>query len=194
MSEGHDVRRVLRRYRALYAARDVACLDEVMALFVPGDEPEMVGTEAVTRGDADWAVGAEAVRALTEWDWRWWWDVDLDVHAARITVSGDVAWASIPGGLLASDAAIRGVEEFAATATVPRLRGLLDPAGDASPDAAGGDSLERRLDEVARFAGARARELRASPGERRGMTLTAVLVRRHGRWLLHTTHWAIATE
>lgn len=194
MSQDKAVRSVLEEYRALYAARDVSRLDELMALFAPGDEPEMVGTEATTRGDADWALGAEAVRALTQWDWHWWWDVDLDVAAARISVSGDVAWASVPGGLLASESALRGVEELALATTVPRLRDLLEGVSGGSPAAAGGDSLERRLDEVSRLAAARARELRAPSGERRGMTLTAVLVRRDDRWLLHTTHWAIAAE
>lgn len=194
MSQDQAVRWVLDEYRALYAARDVARLDEVMALFAPGDEPEMVGTEATTRGDADWAVGTEAVRALTEWDWRWWWDVDLDVEAARVSVSGDVAWASVPGSLVASQPALRGVEEFALATTVPRLRDLLGKASAGSPDAAGSDSLGRRLDEISRLAAARARELRAPSGERRGMTLTVVLVRRDDRWLLHTTHWAIAAE
>lgn len=189
-----DIRRVLEQYRDLYATRDLSRLDEVMTLFAPGDEPEMVGTEAITRGDADWAVGADAVRALTEWDWRWWWDVELDVDAARISVSVDVAWASVPGSLLASEAALRGVEESALTATVPRLRGLLEEASGGAPAAADGGPLERRLDDVARLAAARARELRAPSGERRGMTLTVVLVRRDDRWLLHTTHWAIAAE
>jgi hypothetical protein len=186
MSQTHDVRSVLEQYRGLYGQRDISRLDEVMALFAAGDEPEMVGTEAATRGDADWAVGADAVRALTEWDWRWWWDVDLDVDAARVTVNGDVAWASVPGSLVASEAALRGVEEWAITSTVPRLRRLLDGEG--------GGPLGRRLDEVSRLAAARASELRAPIGERRSMTLTVVLVRQDGRWLLHTTHWAIAAE
>jgi hypothetical protein len=80
------------------------------------------------------------------------------------------------------------------TSTVPRLRDLLDDPAGGAPDAAGADSLGRRLDEVSRLAAARVRELRAAPGERRPMTLTAVLVRRGERWLLHTTHWAIAAE
>ena len=186
MSEGHDVRRVLERYRDLYEARDVSRLDEVMTLFAAGDEPEMVGVEAATRGDADWAVGADAVRALTEWDWRWWWDVELDVGAARVTVSGEVAWASVPGSLVASEPAVRGVEETAIASTLPRLRDLLAEGGRGS--------LGRRLDEVSRLAAARARELRAPLGARTSMTLTVVLVRRGERWLLHTTHWAIAAE
>jgi hypothetical protein len=194
MTDEDDVRHVLERYRELYEARDLSRLDEALALFAPGDEPEMVGTEAVARGDADWAVGAEAVRTLTEWDWRWWWDVDLDVGAARISVSGDVAWASVPGGLVASGRALRGVSESAATSTVPRLRDLLDEPAGGARGAAGADSLVRRLDEVSRLAAARVRELRAAPGERRPMTLTAVLVRRDDHWLLHTTHWAIAAE
>jgi hypothetical protein len=127
---------VLERYQELYRARDVLRLDEAMALFVSDDEPEMIGTEAVSRGDPDWAVGHAAVRALTEWDWRSWDDVEFDLPSARVTVEGDTAWASMPVGL------------------VPR----------------------------------------APEERRRPMTFTVLLVRRTGRWLLHTTHWSIAAE
>jgi len=185
MSDVDDVRALLEQYRGLYAARDCGRLDEAMRLFAPGDDPEMVGTEAVWRGDPDWALGATAVRALTEWDWRWWWDVDLDVAAARISVSGDVAWTSIPGALVQTERARAGTLEFARTTTIPRMDEAL---GDA------GGTLEERLDDVARLAAARARDLRAPLGSHRPFTLTAVLVRRAGRWLLHTTHWAIAAD
>jgi hypothetical protein len=185
MTDRHEVLRVLERYGSLYEARDLSRLDEAMTLFACGDDPEMVGTEAVARGDADWALGADAVRALTEWDWRWWWDVELDVGAARVTVRGDAAWVSMPGSLVASERALRAVEESARATAAPRLRDLLDE---------GGGPLGRRLDEVSRLAAARARELRSPRGERRSMTLTAVLVRRDGCWLLHTTHWALAAD
>lgn len=185
MKDTDEVRAVLKCYRLLYAARDGDRLDEAMELFVPGDEPEMIGTEAVGRGDPDWAVGAADIRILTEWDWRWWWDVELDAAAARISVSGDVAWASVPGALVQSDLAREGTREFARETTIPRLRAEL----------AGADgSLEERLDAVAQLAAARARELRAPLGHRRALTFSAVLVRRAGRWLLHTTHWSIAAE
>lgn len=185
MSDADDVRALLDQYRQLYAARDCDRLGEAMELFAPGDEPEMVGTEAVWRGDPDWAVGAAAVRVLTEWDWRWWWDVDLDVAAARISVTGDVAWTSVPGALVQSEPAREGTREFARTTTIPRM-------GEALSDA--GEALVERLDDVARLAAARARDLRAPLGTRRPFTLTAVLVRRDARWLLHTTHWSIAAD
>ena len=87
---------------------------------------------------------------------------------------------------LAPIPAVRGVEETAIASTLPRLRDLLAEGGRGS--------LGRRLDEVSRLAAARARELRAPLGARTSMTLTVVLVRRGERWLLHTTHWAIAAE
>jgi hypothetical protein len=185
MTDTEDVRAVLERYRLLYVARDCSRLDEAMELFAPGDEPEMIGTEAVWRGDPDWAVGGADIRTLTEWDWRWWWDVELDAAAARVSESGDVAWASVPGALVQSDRAREGTCEFARETTIPRLREAL---------AAADGSLEERLDAVAQLAGARARELRAPLGHRRALTFSAVLVRRAGRWLLHTTHWSIAAE
>jgi hypothetical protein len=93
------VRAVLARYQELYRARDQARLDEVMELFVADEEPEMVGTEAVRRGDPDWALGRDAVRALTEWDWRSWYDVTFDLEAARVTTRGEVAWVTMPAQL-----------------------------------------------------------------------------------------------
>jgi hypothetical protein len=185
MSDAGEVRALLEQYGALYAARDCDRLDEAMELFAAGDDPEMVGTEAVWRGDPDWAVGATAVRALTEWDWRWWWDVEFDIAAARISTAGDVAWTSVPGALVQSERALEGTCESARTTTIPRMEEALADAGE---------RLEERLDDVARLAAARARDLRAPRGTRRAITLTAVLVRHGGRWLLHTTHWAIAAD
>lgn len=185
MTDTDDVRAVLERYRLLYVARDCTLLDEAMELFVSGDEPEMIGTEAVRRGGPDWSVGKADIRMLTEWDWRWWWDVELDAAAARVSVSGDVAWASVPGALVQSERAREGTGELARETTFPRLQAAL-------ADADG--SLEERLGAVARLAGTRAWELRAPMGHRRALTFSAVLVRRAGRWLLHTTHWSIAAE
>jgi hypothetical protein len=185
VSEADEVRDVLCRYGELYRSRDPGRLDEAMDLFVPGDEPEMVGTEAVARGGPDWAVGAHEVRELTEWDWRSWWDVDLDVPGARVSVAGDVAWVTLPGALVQSERSREGTRAFVRETSLEQLRVTLDD-----------DSLtlEQRLANVALVAGTRARELQAPVGSRRAITLTAVLVRRGGAWLFHTTHWAVAAE
>jgi len=47
------IRTLLQVYQDLYRAREVARPDEALKLFVPDGETEMVGTEAVRRGDAD---------------------------------------------------------------------------------------------------------------------------------------------
>jgi len=59
------IRTLLRVCQDLYRARDVARLDEAMRLFVPDGEAEMVGTEAVRRGAADWALGHDPWRFHT---------------------------------------------------------------------------------------------------------------------------------
>jgi len=184
-SDGDGVRAVLARYQELYRARDPALLDEAMGLFVPGIEPEMVGTEAVLRGDPDWAGGLEEVRTITAWDWEFWWDVELDVADARITVEGSVAWVTMAGALVQSERARGATRAFVRQTTLSHLRGVLADEGQ---------TPERRLEVVAQVAGARVRELEAPDGRRRAIVFSAVLVRRAGRWLFHTTHWAIAAE
>lgn len=184
-TDADAVRAVLRRYQALYRARDAERLDEAMDLFAPGGEPEMVGTEAATRGDADWAVGREAVRAITEWDWRFWGEVELDVDGTRVTVEGDAAWVTLAGALVQSERAREGTREFVRHTSLRQLQAAL---ADESR------TLDQRLADVAHIAGARARDLQAPLGNRRALTLTAALVRRDGVWLLHTTHWALSAE
>jgi hypothetical protein len=183
------IRAVLGHYQRLYRSRDVTRIDEAMALFATDDDPvgapEMVGTEAARRGDPDWAVGRDAVRALTVWDWRSWYEVEFDLAAAHITVQDDTAWVTMPGALVQSERAREGTERLARETTLGRLRTLL---GDEERP------LQERLDDMAHLAGLRARELRAPLGHRRALTFTAVLVRRPPAWLLHTTHWAIAAE
>jgi hypothetical protein len=56
------IRTLLQVYQDLYRAREVARPDEALKLCVPDGETEMVGTEAVRRGDADWALGHDAGR------------------------------------------------------------------------------------------------------------------------------------
>jgi hypothetical protein len=184
-NEADAVRAVLTRLDDLYRARDLERLDEAMDLFVPGDEPEMVGTEAAVRGDPDWAVGRDAVRTITEWDWRYWWEVELDVPAARITVAGDCAWATLPGALVQSERGREGTRSSVRQTSLAQIGEMLVDEGR---------SLGRRLTDVSRISGARARELEAPLGYRRPITLTATLVRREQVWLFHTTHWAIAAE
>lgn len=179
------VRAVLARLDELYRARELKRLDEAMDLFVPGDAPEMVGTEAVKRGDPDWALGRDAVRAITEWDWRYWWEVELDVPEARITVGADCAWTTLSGTLMQSERSRDGTRSFIRQTSLAQIPEMLKDEGR---------TLDDRLMDVSRVSGARAHELLAPLGHRRAITLSAVLVRCDRTWLFHTTHWAVAAQ
>ncbi len=183
--EAEAVRGVLERLQWAYIERDVSGLDAFMELFVEGDEPEMIGTEATARGDFDWGHGRAGVRAITEWDWRYWFDVRFQLDAARITVRGDVAWATLPVSLVQTERSREGALRNAAETVLPQLRELLADEG-LTP--------EERLGEAATVSAARLRELTAPPGYRRPLTFSAVLVRDGGTWRFHTTHWALAAE
>lgn len=154
--EVDEVRAVLARLNELYRARDLTRLDEAMGLFVPGDAPEMVGTEAVKRGDPDWAVGQDAVRAITGWDWRYWWEVELDVPGARITVGDDCAWTTLAGALVQSERGRDGTRAFIRQTSLTQIREMLKDEGR---------TLEDRLADVSRVGGARAHELLAPLGD-----------------------------
>ena len=179
------IRDLLDTYAGLYRARDVERLDEMMGLFVADREPEMVGTEATERGGPDWALGRDAVRALTEWDWLFWLEVDLDTAGARITVEGVVAWVTMAGALVQSERGRAGTRAFVRQTSLEWLRQTLADEGQ---------TLEERLVAVSHVAGARARELQAPLGHRRALALSAVLVRGSDGWLFHTTHWALAAD
>lgn len=180
-----DVRQVLRRFQEGYARRDPATLDAFMDLFVVAEEPELVGTEAVVPGDADWGVDRAGVRAVIEWDWRFWWNVRLDVDAARIRLRGDVAWLSAPGLLLQCEQARLGLRREVDLRTTGELEQVLRDADRPA---------EARLADVALRSLARVRDYHLPPGAGRPFTFTAVLVRADGSWRFHTIQFSIAAE
>jgi len=87
-----QVRALFQRFQDGYTKRDVTELDAFMALFVAGDEIEVIGTNTVAPGQGEWCRGQEATRKLIKDDWTGWGDVVFDVQGAHITVNGDVAW------------------------------------------------------------------------------------------------------
>lgn len=179
------VRAVLRRFQDGYTRRDVGALDEFMDLFVTGDEPELVGTEAVNPGDADWGIDRAGVRAVIEWDWRYWWHVRLDVDAARIRTRGDLAWLSAPGLLLQCEQARRGLRREVDAMTMAQLDEALHDSDRPA---------EARLADVALRSLARVRDYHLPPGEGRRFTFTAVLVLADAGWRFHTIQFSIAAE
>lgn len=92
-----QVRRLLQAFQDGYAARDPAQLDAFMELFVDDGQLEVIGTNAVEQGEAEWCRGVAATRELIANDWQYWGDVALDVEGAHISVLGDVAWLATTG-------------------------------------------------------------------------------------------------
>lgn len=92
-----QVRALLQQFQDGYAARDPARLDAFMELFVPTEELEIIGTNAVEPGQGEWCQGRDAARALVAGDWKHWGDVRFDVAGARIWIRGDVAWSATTG-------------------------------------------------------------------------------------------------
>ena len=90
-----EIRALLQEFQDGYTKRDVDGLAEIMDLFVPSDELEVIGTNTVAPGQGEWCRGQEATRASIKNDWEDWGDVVFDVQGAHITVNGTVAaWAT----------------------------------------------------------------------------------------------------
>ncbi len=173
------VREVLRKFQEGYALRDLARLDEFMELFIPGDEIEVIGTNAVEVGEGEWCLGRAAARRLVEGDWKYWGDVRYDVDGAHIFVAGDAAWLATSG---------------AVTDTIPvsdryhhylkYVKAVLDQEGD-SPQAKVLDIVGLGSDIV----------LALPLGETFTwpFRFTAVLVKQGGQWRFHQMHFSFAT-
>lgn len=92
-----EVRDLLQKFQDGYTRRDLSLLDEFMELFIPGDELEVIGTNALKPGEGEWCLGQEAVRRLVSGDWEHWGEVVFDVAEAHIFVKGEVAWLATKG-------------------------------------------------------------------------------------------------
>lgn len=95
--DSNQVRALLQKFQDGYAQRDLAELDEFMELFIPDDELEVIGTNAVAPGQGEWCRGRQATQELVASDWEHWGDVAFDVAGAQISVKGDVAWLATIG-------------------------------------------------------------------------------------------------
>ena len=175
-----QVRQVLQRFQDGYTARDVSKLDAFMALIVRGDEAEMIGIGASSRGGAEWFQGADQIREIIESDWTYWGDVQIDVESAKIAVIGEVAWLSTSGELSQTQTFDEAMAFY-----LEQMRGLLE---DESVD------LDERLMEATHFGMRRLRERHKGKGHSWPFVLTAVLVRDGGEWRFHTIHWSMPVD
>jgi hypothetical protein len=177
-----EIQQVLQRFQDGYTRRDVAKLDEFMQLFVPGDEPELIGIGAARRNQNEWFQGTERIREIVESDWKYWGDVRLEVMDARITVSGEVAWLSTVGAILQTDH----VQTDEVTMfSVNQMKELLEDEAI---------SLKARLVEATHYGVRRWREREKPAGYPWPFTFTAVLVKGEGKWRFHTIHWSMPVD
>jgi hypothetical protein len=177
--ETEAVKELLEKLQAGYTRRDQSHLDAFMDLFIPGDELEIIGTNAVEMGKDEWCLGREAARELVSRDWEHWGDVVYDLDNVHIFVKGDVAW-------------------IATTATVTdfipnedRYNGFVGYA-KAVAEEEGVSAQKKMLDIIGLgndlMAGIFLGEKCVWP-----FRFTAVAVKEKGGWLFHQLHFSFAT-
>lgn len=174
-----EVRALLSKFQAGYAARDPQRLDQFMELFIAGDELEVIGTNAVTPGGGEWCRGPAAVRTLVENDWKYWGDVVFDVAGAHIYVMGDVGWLATTGTV---------------TDTIPvadRYRGYLEYVQGVLAD--GEKSTQAKTLDIVRLGNGIVLELPMSETFVWPFRFTAVAVRDAGVWKFHQMQFSFAT-
>jgi len=90
MNSQQEIRLLLQTFQDGYTRRDVTRLDAFMDLFTPN--AEVIGTNGVKPGTAEWYTSRDSARQLVEGDWNWWGDLRLDVDSASIQVHDNVGW------------------------------------------------------------------------------------------------------
>lgn len=175
MESREEILAVLKRFQDGYAMRDLSRLDEVMELFAPGDEPEMIGIGASERFH-----GREQIRGMIESDWKYWGDVIFDVPEARIKVHGDVAWLTTRGAVVQST-----THDEAMPFYLQQMKELLE---DASMD------VDTRIVEAAHFGVRRWRERFLGEGQRWPFMFTAVLAKGPDGWRFQLIQWAMPVD
>lgn len=174
------VRMALQSFQNGYIARDVACLDDFMQLFVPDDSVELIGIGAARRAGNEWFEGLAHIREIVEGDWQYWGDVRLDVAGAKITVHGDVAWLSTTGTVTQTKAFDTAIQFH-----LNDMKAIFDQEGL---------SADEKLMEATHYGMRRLRERAKGLGYSWPFTLTAVLIKDGECWRFHTLHWAMPVE
>ena len=170
-----EILSVLGRFQDGYTERDLSKLDEVMELFAPSDEPEMIGIGVTERFQ-----GRDQIREMLESDWKYWGDVVFELDTARIKSHGDVAWLTTRGAMVQS-----GTHDQAMPFYVDQMKEILE---DESVD------VDTRVVEAAHFGVRRWRERFLGEGHRWPFMFTAVLVRSPAGWRFHLIQWAMPVD
>lgn len=175
MDSKDEIRVVLQRFQDGYTERDTSKLDEIMELFAPGDQAEMIGIGVFERFQ-----GGEQIREMIESDWKYWGDVVFDVNQARIREHGDVAWLTTRGAVIQA-----GTHNAAMPFYLDKMKEILE---DESRD------VDERIVEASHFGVRRWRERTLGEGHRWPFMFTAVLVRHSEDWRFHHIQWAMPVD
>jgi len=118
-----QIRLVLQQFQDGYTRRDVTHLDEFMQLFI--DEGlEVIGTNGVKPGVAEWYIDKTDARELVKGDWEFWGDLRLDVEGAHIQMRDEVAWLATSATVSMT---IRAEENF--PSYLQRIKDVIDQTG-----------------------------------------------------------------
>jgi ketosteroid isomerase-like protein len=90
MNPHEEIRSLLEKFQEGYTRRDLSQVDAFMELFTA--DAEVIGTNGVKPGLAEWYMDRASARELVEGDWQGWGDLRLDLDSMSIHSRGDVGW------------------------------------------------------------------------------------------------------
>ncbi len=179
LSDVEQVRLTLQRFQAGYTQRDVMRLDEFMQLFADGVDVEVIGTNGIRPGMAEWYIDKTGARGLVQGDWEGWGDLQLDVDGAHIQTRGDVAWLAAPGTVSMNIQAEENFQNY-----LQHIKDLIDQDGLTS---------EEKLLDILRGGSNTVYELRRGERFVWPLRFTAVLVRQAGEWRFQQVQFSFPT-
>lgn len=94
MNRHDEIRSLLEAFQDGYTRRDMSQADSFMQLFT--EDAEVIGTNGVRPGVAEWYMDRTSARELVGGDWEGWGDLRLDLDSMSIHQRGDVGWVAAP--------------------------------------------------------------------------------------------------
>jgi hypothetical protein len=92
-----EILEVLRKFQAGYTERDTSKLDKYMDEIFDPDDCLAIGTSTYGPGTGDWSEGIDEVEELVKFDWLYWGNLKMKIEEARIQINGNTAWVAMWG-------------------------------------------------------------------------------------------------
>jgi hypothetical protein len=175
-----EVRTILQKFQDGYKTRNLEKLEDFLALFVSGNDIELIGIGASKRGGYEWFESIEQVSEIIKSDWEYWGDVALDVTGAKISVKGEVAWLTTAGTLEQADTFDKALPIY-----LEQMTAILQ-AEDKDAD--------EKLLEASHYGVRRLRERLKGVGYQWPFVISAILQKEAGQWRFHTIHWSMPVD